>query len=29
VITWPPGFDLLVSTVLDAGLGHPSLHRIK
>jgi len=30
VITWPPGFDLLVSTVCwIAGLGHPSLHRIE
>ena len=30
VITWPPGFDLLVSTVCwIAGLGHPSMHRIE
>ncbi|HEV8376224.1 MAG TPA: hypothetical protein VGR38_08375 [Candidatus Polarisedimenticolia bacterium] len=30
VITWPPGFDLLVSLVCwIAGLGHPSDHRVE
>jgi asparagine N-glycosylation enzyme membrane subunit Stt3 len=30
VITWPPGFDLLVSLVCwMAGLGHPTHHRVE
>jgi len=30
VVTWPPGFDLLVASVCwIAGLGHPSPHRIE
>jgi dolichyl-diphosphooligosaccharide--protein glycosyltransferase len=30
VLTWPPGFDLLVATVCwIAGFGHPSQHRIE